>query len=161
MKSRIIDAIGGDIGKALSDVVGAIDAGNKEANAEQGWVSALSRSGVVERLPQLLANVNNEIDNLIEDLVHGCCRPVINVNEPIDFDSLHAIDVMRLRNLILESAELQELFDAEKNCFLGVWKNVLSLLNSTGTDQTPGTQDVGGPDTSTSSPTPTTGDQPS
>lgn len=160
MKSRIIDAIGGDIGKALSDVVGAIDSGNKEANADQGWVSALARSGVVERLPQLLANVNNEIDNLIEDLVYGCCRLVINVNEPIDFDSLHAIDVMRLRNLIIESAELQELFDAEKNCFLGVWKNVLSLLNTTGTDQAPSTSDAGGQDSNTPSPTATTGDQP-
>lgn len=160
VKSRLIDAIGGEIGKAIGLVANSLESA---ATNGTDWIVAVARSGVADTIPQLLVIIDGEINELIEDLIEGCCRiggatGKWSERDFIDFTELHALDVIKLRNLLLENPELKELFDAEKNCYLGAWKNVANLL-SIGTSQTPGSDGVGGSDTSTQSPVATTGDQ--
>lgn len=169
IKSRIIDAIGGEIGKALATVADAFATTSAE-NSETGkndWVGALGRSGIVERIPQLLGVVSAEVDDLIEEFVTGCCvvvsGPSTATCSQLNFDDLHALDVLKLRNLILENAEVMELFETEKNCYRAVWTAITSLLvtenNSTGPSQTDPLEGAGGLPGNTSSTTAMDGDQ--
>lgn len=147
IKSRIIDSIGGEIGKAIASVATSLDKVEKDSGGI-GWIAAIARSGIADRIPELLASVGFETDRLIEDLVQGCCR-LDNDTAP-NLDSLHALDVLKLRNAILDNPELQELFETEKNCYRGVWTSVASLLSLTGTQAENTVSGAGGEAGSTS-----------
>lgn len=132
--------------KSLSDASGP--------DGKIDWVKGVSASGIAEKIPELLADVNFEIDRLTDDLVAGCIRAYVGTVELTD---VSALEMLEMRNLILASTELPELFEAEKNCYRGVLKSVLNLLDLTGTQPTTTNSEAGGPELNTQSVGATTG----
>ncbi len=156
IRSQILSILTGEIGNAARDFAQKfIEAADREPGKDfkAQIAGILLSSGLIGRIPALLVDIENRVEDLATDLVAACC-------EGLSVDILNGLpvyDVLTLRRRVLDSINLSELLDAEKNLFRGIFESVMKTVrvagqdetvspatDSNGTNQAPSVNDAGG-----------------
>lgn len=144
IRSQILTCLSGEIGDSLRVFAEAfVAAMDKDPGKEaiQQAAAVLVSSGLLRRVPLLLVEIETRFEDLASDLVSACCGG-------LDLDSLPVFDVLTLRRRVLDSVNLGELLDAEKNLFRGIWSSVMQTIQSqdgsTGTSPAESASEAGG-----------------
>lgn len=131
IRSQLIAALTGEIGDSLRKAIEAWDRLVTGGTATTP-VSVLVHSGLLQSVPELLVDIETRVEDLATDLITACCPGV-------DFDSLPVHDMLTLRRYVLDSINLPELLDLEKNLFRGIVGSVMTTIGiatNTKTDET-------------------------
>lgn len=135
IRSQLISVLSGQIGDAVRDSIVAWDSfankgtGTAAVSAGTSAMSALVASGLLQKIPGLLVEIESQTEDLAMGLISSCCPGV-------DHDSLSAHDAFSLRRYVLDSIDLPGLLDQEKNLFRGIVGSVMTTLGINADDTT-------------------------
>jgi hypothetical protein len=137
IRSQLIAALTGEIGNSLRKAIEAWDRLVTGGTATTP-VSVLVHSGLLQSVPELLVDIETRVEDLATDLITACCPDV-------DFDALPVHDMLTLRRYVLDSINLPELLDLEKNLFRGIVGSVMTTVGITTNTKTDETNQAGAP----------------
>jgi NAD(P)-dependent dehydrogenase (short-subunit alcohol dehydrogenase family) len=133
----IVEITGGSLSVGKLTWGGYVKLKNTIRRALQGPVAEVLRAVVAtgdlstNSLSAVLGNMADnvgEIDALVTDAVPELIRAT--VKDCPDLEQMSAVDVLRLREAVLQANPLNELLDAEKNWYSGVIGNLAAMMPS-------------------------------